>query len=53
MSNINLELTNVSKRFGGNQAVNEVSFTVNKPQLVGLIGPNGAGKTTTFRMLCG
>ena len=53
MSNIKLELTNVSKRFGGNQAVNNVSFVVDKPELVGLIGPNGAGKTTLTNMMSG
>lgn len=53
MSSINLELTQVSKRFGGNQAVNSVSFTVNKSELVGLIGPNGAGKTTLTNMMSG
>lgn len=53
MSNINLELKNISKRFGGNQAVNEVTFTVNKSELVGMIGPNGAGKTTLTNMMSG
>lgn len=53
MSNINLELTGVSKRFGGNQAVNNVSFTIDKPELVGVIGPNGAGKTTLTNMMSG
>ncbi len=53
MSNIKLELTGVSKRFGGNQAVNNVSFVVDKPELVGLIGPNGAGKTTLTNMMSG
>ncbi len=53
MSNINLELTGVSRRFGGNQAVDRVSFTVSKPELIGMIGPNGAGKTTLTNVMSG
>ena len=53
MSDINLELNNVSKRFGGNQAVDHVSFSVTKPELIGMIGPNGAGKTTLTNVLSG
>ena len=53
MSNINLELTRISKRFGGNQAVDHVSFSVTKPELIGMIGPNGAGKTTLTNMMSG
>lgn len=50
---IHLELSHVSKSFGGNQAVLDVSFTIEGPQLVGLIGPNGAGKTTLTNMMSG
>lgn len=50
---INLELNRVYKNFGGNTAVNRVSFTIDKPELVGLIGPNGAGKTTLTNMMSG
>jgi len=53
MSNINLELTGISRRFGGNQAVDRVSFTVSKPELIGMIGPNGAGKTTLTNVMSG
>ena len=53
MSNIHLELTRLSRRFGGNQAVDHVSFTVSKPELIGLIGPNGAGKTTLTNLMSG
>lgn len=53
MSNINLELNQISKRFGGNQAVDHVSFSVTKPELIGMIGPNGAGKTTLTNVLSG
>lgn len=48
-----LELHAVSKRFGGLLANQEVSFTVDAGQIVGLIGPNGAGKTTAFNCVAG
>lgn len=48
-----LEVRNLSKTFGGNKAVDGVSFDVNEGELLALIGPNGAGKTTTFNMLNG
>lgn len=50
---INLEVNNVSKHFGGNLAVDSVSFSVDGPLLIGLIGPNGAGKTTLTNMMSG
>lgn len=53
MSDIHLELNRLSRRFGGNQAVDHVSFTVSKPELIGLIGPNGAGKTTLTNLMSG
>ena len=48
-----LKLENVSKKFVGKQAVDNISFEVNKPGVFGLLGTNGAGKTTTIRMLLG
>ena len=48
-----LQVKNVSKQFGGLTANQDVSFTVEKAQVVGLIGPNGAGKTTMFNCVAG
>jgi len=46
-----LSLNGVSKRFGGITAVDQVSFRVDRGQVVGFLGPNGAGKSTTMRMI--
>jgi branched-chain amino acid transport system ATP-binding protein len=48
-----LKVSNVSKHFGGLTAVNDVSFSINEGETVGLMGPNGAGKTTLVNMICG
>jgi len=48
-----LAVDNLSKSFGGVQAVRNVSFDVEAGELLALIGPNGAGKTTCFNMLNG
>ena len=48
-----IEVKSVSKHFGSIQAVNSVSFTVNRGEVLGFLGPNGAGKSTTMRMITG
>ena len=47
-----IEVKNVSMRYGGVQALDDVSFAVPKGEVFGLIGPDGAGKTSLYRILC-
>ncbi|MCY4542131.1 MAG: ABC transporter ATP-binding protein, partial [Rhodobacteraceae bacterium] len=53
MSGALLEVRQLSKRFGGLKAVDQLSFSVAEGSIHGLIGPNGAGKTTTFNLISG
>jgi len=46
-----LEINNVTKKFGGLIANNDISFKVNKQEILSIIGPNGAGKSTLFKMI--
>ena len=48
-----LKVEGISKSYGSNLAVDNLSFTVNNGEIFGLLGANGAGKTTTFRMIMG
>lgn len=48
-----IEIERLTKRFGAFTAVDDVSFTVSRGEVVGFLGPNGAGKSTTMRMLAG
>jgi|AntRauTorcE11897_2_1112592.scaffolds.fasta_scaffold04994_2 branched-chain amino acid transport system ATP-binding protein len=48
-----LKANNILKRFGGLIAVNDLSFSVEKGEILGIIGPNGAGKTTVINLMAG
>ncbi len=48
-----LNVTNLTKKFGGVTAVNDVSFSIGREEKLGIVGPNGAGKTTLFNVITG
>ena len=48
-----MEVSNLNKHFGGLHAVKNVSFTLERGEIVGILGPNGAGKTTLYNLLTG
>ncbi|MBW1947638.1 MAG: ABC transporter ATP-binding protein [Deltaproteobacteria bacterium] len=53
MSSPFLEVDRLNKGFGGLRAISDVSFTLERDEMIGLIGPNGAGKTTLLRLILG
>lgn len=53
MSETVVSVKNLSKKFGDNIAINNISFSIKKGKIIGLIGPDGAGKTTLIRLLLG
>ena len=50
---MSISVNKLSKNYGSQKAVNQVSFTINKGEIVGFLGPNGAGKSTTMKMITG
>ena len=48
-----IEIKNLTKKYGQITAVNDISFTANKNEILGFLGPNGAGKSTTMNMIVG
>jgi len=50
---MSIVVSNLTKEYGIQKAVNDISFTVNKGEIVGFIGPNGAGKSTTMKIITG
>jgi ABC-2 type transport system ATP-binding protein len=51
--NMSIEVTNLSKFYGEQAAVNDITFSIKKGEIVGFLGPNGAGKSTTMKMITG
>jgi len=48
-----IEISGLTKKYGSNKAVNDISFSVSKGEILGFLGPNGAGKSTTMNILTG
>lgn len=53
MNNLTVEAIELTRLYGGREAVSNVSFSLNKGEVLGFLGPNGAGKSTTMKMLTG
>ena len=50
---MSIKVSNLLKKYGDQKAVDNISFTINKGEIVGFLGPNGAGKSTTMKMITG
>ena len=50
---MSIQVTHLSKHFGQQKAVDDITFAAKKGEILGFLGPNGAGKTTTMRMITG
>jgi ABC-2 type transport system ATP-binding protein len=50
---MSIEVAGLQKNYGAQKAVNNISFSINKGEIVGFLGPNGAGKSTTMKMITG
>ncbi|WP_245586891.1 ATP-binding cassette domain-containing protein, partial [Sediminibacterium salmoneum] len=50
---MSIEVSQLHKKYGTQTAVNNLSFTIQKGEIVGFLGPNGAGKSTTMKMITG
>jgi ABC-2 type transport system ATP-binding protein len=53
MNTVTVEVSELTRAYGGRAVVNDVSFNLNKGEVLGFLGPNGAGKSTTMKMLTG
>ena len=50
---MSITVNNLTKTYGAQKAVDDISFTIDKGEIVGFLGPNGAGKSTTMKMITG
>ena len=50
---MSIEVKRLTKIYGNQKAIDNISFTVNKGEIVGFLGPNGAGKSTTMKIITG
>ena len=50
---MSIKISNLSKNYGSQKAVNNISFSIGKGEVVGFLGPNGAGKSTTMKIITG